>query len=132
MPRSTVWWVSSLRSITSAGSSAWRRWRAEASLSSSAWVRGFTAMPSTAAGGSMGSTLTGVPLGASVSPVRVAASLATAARSPATTSATGVCSLPRSRNRPWSRSVAPEAGFTRWSSALIVPDSTLNSESWPT
>ena len=28
--------------------------------------------------------------------------------------------------------MAPDAGFTSWSSALIVPDSTLNSDSWPT
>ena len=48
MPRSTVWCVSSLRSTTSAGSSSWSRCSDDASLSSSAWVRGLTAMPSTA------------------------------------------------------------------------------------
>ena len=40
VPRRTVWWVSSSRSTTSAGSSSWRRWRAPASLSSSACVFG--------------------------------------------------------------------------------------------
>ena len=47
VPRSTVWWVSSSRSTTSAGSSSWRRWSALASLSSSACVLATTAVAST-------------------------------------------------------------------------------------
>ena len=61
-----------------------------------------------------------------------AASLATAAMSPATSEVAGVCSLPRRWNRPCSRSSVPLVALTRWSSVLMVPDRTLNSESWPT
>ena len=63
VPRSTVWWVSSSRSTTSAGSSSWRRCSALASLSSSAWVLATTAVASTGAGCSIGSTWTGWPFG---------------------------------------------------------------------
>ena len=40
MPHSRVWWVSALRSTLRTGSSSWRRWRALASLSSSALLFG--------------------------------------------------------------------------------------------
>ena len=75
---------------------------------------------------------TGVPFGASVSPVCVVASLATAAMSPATTSVSGDLLLAAQVNRPCSRSSRAGALLSRWSSAPIVPESTLNTESWPT
>ena len=89
-------------------------------------------MASTAGGGVLAVTRTGEPLGASVSPVWVLASLATAPRSPAGSEAAGVCSLPRRWNRPCRRSSPPLETLTRWSSVLMVPESTLNSESCPT
>ena len=68
-------------------------------------------MVSTGSGGSRRGTITGVPLGASVSPVRVSASLATAAMSPAGTSVSCSCSLPRMVKRPCSRSSVPVRGL---------------------
>ena len=50
-PRSTVWPVSSLRSTTSAGSSASSRCRAPDSLSSSDWVTGFEGQAEDGVGG---------------------------------------------------------------------------------
>ena len=108
---SSVWWVSSLRSTTSAGSSAWRRCSDDASLSSSAWVRGLTAMLSTArrrlAGGDRDrralrrQRVAGVRVGQLGDGAEVAG---------ARRSVVGVCSLPRSSNRPCSRSVAAACG----------------------
>ena len=132
VPRSTVWWVSSSRSTTRAGSSSCRRCSALASLSSSACVLATTAVASTGGGCSIGSTCTGWPFGASVSPVTVPASLATPPMSPAASASTGSCSLPRTTNRPCSRSSVPVRLFTRWSSLRIVPESTLSSDTWPT
>ena len=77
-------------------------------------------------------TRTGVVLGPSVSPVRAPDSFETAARSPATTEATSVCSLPRKRNRPCNRSSVPSRLFTSRSPPVTVPDSTLNTDSCPT
>ncbi len=83
-------------------------------------------------GCSMGGTVTGLPLGARVSPVAVAASLATAPMSPATSSEAVSCSLPRTVSRPCSRSSVPVRLFTRWSSGRTVPDSTRNRLTCPT
>ena len=82
--------------------------------------------------GSAGHDPHGRSLGASVSPVRVPASLATAAMSPAMRDVAVVWSLPRRWNSPWRRSSVPLVALTRWSSVLMVPDSTLNTDSWPT
>ena len=133
VPCSSVWWVSSLRSSTSAGSSSWQPLEGRAQLV----VVGL-----------------GAGLDGDGEDRRAAARPAARARAcpwaPACrrcrcwpawpprrcrrprTSVTGTCSLPRRWNRPWRRSSAPVRGFTSCSSAFTVPDSTLNSESWPT
>ena len=134
MPRSSVWWVSSLRSTTERrvlGLEAVQGGGQLVVVGLGAGLDGDRrARPG---GGSTAGTRTGVPFGASVSPVRGVGQLGHGGDvaghdlgRPAS------CSLPRRRNRPWSRSSAPVRGLTSWSSALIVPDSTLNSESWPT
>ena len=76
----------------------------------------------------MRGTTTGLPLGASVSLVSVLPSLATAPRSPATSSVICTCSLPRSANKPCKRSSADVRELIRWRSGLIVPEITLKSE----
>ena len=52
--------------------------------------------------------------------------------SPAGTSDTGSCSLPRITESWWSRSSCIVRPFTRVASAFIVPCSTLNRFTWPT
>ena len=110
MPRSRVWWVSSSRSTTSAGSSSTSRCRALASLSSSVWVRATTATASTGSAGATAGTRTGVPLGASVSPVAVPDSLATAAMSPATAAAEVEVLAAAQGEQPVEPLVGPGAG----------------------
>ena len=77
-------------------------------------------------------TCTGVPLGAKLSPVIVSPSLATAARSPAGTSGTSMCSLPRRVKRAWSFSSVWVLALVRTVSGLIVPDRTLKIDTFPT
>src|SRR5665647_1928101 len=77
-------------------------------------------------------TCTVMPRLARVEPVGVAASLATAPMSPAAIRSTARCSLPRSLNRPCRRSSVPVTALISRSSLATVPESTLNSETWPT
>ena len=79
-------------------------------MSSSDWVIGLRASPNDGAAAAAAATRTGESFGASVDPVGVAASLATAARSPATTRLVGRCSRPRMWNSPCSRSSVPRGG----------------------
>ena len=83
----------------------------------------------TASGAAAGpATVTVVPFLDSVDPVGVPLSLASAAMSPAWTSSTGRCSLPRSLNRPCTRSSVPVTELVSRSSFRTVPESTLNTE----
>ena len=132
MPRSSVWCVSSSRWTWSAGSSSCSRCSALASLSSSADVWAVMATDSTGVGRSSGGTFTGLPLAAACRRWSCSLSLATAPMSPAGRDCTGSVSLPRSRIRSCRRSSWPVRLLTRWSSGLIVPDSTLKSDTWPT
>ena len=102
------------------------------SLSSSPWDFGLIATHNDGVGGAGIGARTGMPLGASVSPVALSASLATATRSPAGTSVTGSCSLPRSVNRPCSRSSARVRVLVSTASAFSVPLHTLSNDTRPT
>ncbi len=102
------------------------------SLSSSPLERGRMAIDSTGGDGGGAGAITGVPFGARVSPVVVSDSLATATRSPAGTSATGSCSLPRRVNRAWSRSSVWLRGLVSTASGRMVPDRTRSIEILPT
>ena len=70
--------------------------------------------------------------GVRVSPVLVAVSLATAPMSPAATSFSWICSLPRRVKRAWSLSSVLVLGLKSTASGRIVPDMTLNSDIFPT
>ena len=134
MPFSRVWWVSSLRSSTERrvlGLEAVQRGAELVVVGLGAGLDGDRRAPT--GGASTAGTRTGMFFGASVSPVPVSASLATAAMSPATTALDRLLLLAAQVEQavePLGR--LPVRGFTSWSSAFTVPDSTLNSESWPT
>ena len=114
------------------GSSSCNLCRAVINLSSSPFDFGWMAIDNTGSSGGGAGTVTGVAFGASVSPVARSASLATAAMSPAGTSVTLSCSLPRSVKSAWSRSSLWVRGLVSMVSGLIVPDRTLNIEILPT
>ena len=98
MPYITVSCVSSERATRSVGSSSRRRARPVESLSSSPFVFGSTAYASSGSGSSIGGSCTGSSFVDNVSPVWVCWSFATAPMSPAATSETFSCSLPRNEN----------------------------------
>ena len=131
-PQSSVWWVSALRSRRSDGSSSSRRCSALASLSSSLFDLAWMATARTGAGGSNGSTVMSAPRAPRTSPVVVSASFATAAMSPAGTSETGSCSLPRMSVSWCRRSSCMVRPLTNVASAFTVPCSTLNRFTCPT
>jgi len=76
--------------------------------------------------GSTSTTIISKPLAVRTSPVEVWVSLATAAMSPAATSLTVSCSLPRIEKSWCMRSSLFERQFVSTSSCLTVPCSTLN------
>ncbi len=132
IPYITVSWVSSERSIRSVGSSSLRRDRAVDSLSSSPLVFGVIANASSGSGISIGDRVTASSLVENVSPVVVCASFATAAISPAGTSESVSCSLPRSANSWPIRSSVPFVALNTDESGRIVPENTRNIVMWPT
>ena len=67
-----------------------------------------------------------------VSPVTVSASLAATPMSPATSSGTSICSLPRWMKRWPSRSVVARCTLYGLASGVSVPDSTFMNDSRPT
>ena len=126
MPYMTVSWVSGDRSTRSVGSSSCTRARAVESLSSSPFDFGSMAMARRGSGRSSGVSVAVSPLATSVSPVAVWASLATAPMSPAGTSATVSCSLPRKVNSWPTRSSAFRVEFSREESGRARPLNTRN------
>src|SRR5581483_7879671 len=132
IPCSNVWCVSGLRSMRNAGSSSCSRWSALASLSSSPLDFGLMANARTGSGTANGSTSAFAPRAPRMSPVDVSASFATAARSPAGTSSTGSCSLPRMVVSWCSRSSATVRPLTSVSSCFTVPCSTRKRLTRPT
>ncbi len=93
---------------------------------------GLTAMASTGGGGRGAGTCTGVPFGARVSPVLVSASLATAAEVTRRHRGDGQLFLAPEYEQAVQAFVTPVRELTRWSSWLMVPESTLKSEILPT
>ena len=146
VPVSTVWWVSSSRRTSSVGSSSCKRCRAVIILSSSALLLGRMATDSTGVVASASqpeppvpvgaraveARLTGMLRGVRVSPVFVAASLATAPKSPAATSVRGICSLPRRVKMRCSRSSDLALGLNSAASGRTVPERTLKRDILPT
>ena len=96
------------------------------------WTSGGSRSTAPARAARAAGSRTGVPFGASVSPVVVSPSLATAAMSPAGTSGSGSCSLPRSVKSACSFSSLCVRGLVSTASGRIVPDSTLKIETLPT
>ena len=93
---------------------------------------GLIATGSTGFGGSNKSTVTSAPRAPSTSPVDVSLSFATAAMSPAGTSAVDSCSFPRMTESWWSRSSDTVRLLTSDASVLIDPCRTLNRFTRPT
>ena len=76
-------------------------------FAASAWVFGEIATRYSAAGNFGGAMVNGCPLSLKVSPVALTVSLDTEPISPAWITFTGICSLPRWRCSPETRSSAP-------------------------
>ncbi len=109
MPESSISWVCASRERRSTGSSSMSRCSAAEILSSSPRVLGSMAKVVAGSGKTTGGYTMGCALSHSVSPVWVSFSLATAPRSPAWISGTGVWVLPSSSSR-WPSALGDVAG----------------------